>query len=384
MSWEASWVLPNAELRIPLECSYAALVPMNDVRVRALARQHPNVVKFLRRFSDGFGERVRPSVLLHRQDAPPSVLTVGALTGFRDAISISVLSKSHANALLNGRSYGANFSDVFDIHPWGLSKTYDDHLIASTPAMLATHDLRKFRGQSSAGLSRSVIDESDVDTTLLAALVARWDDLFGGTSNRIEDLALFRSLNMANYASRMPGNADATFLDAGRAVALWVSAFEILAHNAGSGLTQVLKMLSTVDWQRKNNFEIDRSINNKKRPYETNLAGELYERLNHVRNQFLHGNPVTPDTLTLTRSGRSLLNFAAPLYRLALTANLSLSRKFVLPNIDDAQAFATYFSEHSSFYEPQMRVEDALLMARGDHSTGGEFPVNGPRRRRVC
>lgn len=381
--WGASWVLPNVELRIPLECSYAALVPTNDVRVRALVRRHPNVGKFLRRFTDGFGERVRPSVLLHRENAPPSVLTVGALTGFRDAISISVLSVSHANALLHGRSYGANFSDVFDIHPWGLSNTYDEHLISSTPSILATHDLKKFHGQSTGGLSRSVISFGDFDATLLSALVARWDALFAGAPNRVEDVALFRSLNMANYASRMPGRADATFLDAGRAVALWVSAFEILAHNAGSGLGHVLKLFADIKWERKELSEIDRVFKKqKKRVYETNLAGELYERLHHVRNQFLHGNPVTPDTLTLSRCGRSLLNFAAPLYRLALTAALGLSLESDPPSVDDAEAFSTYLCEHMSFYEPQKHVEDALLMARGDHSTEGELPVRLPYVRR--
>ncbi|WP_199085873.1 hypothetical protein [Bosea sp. ASV33] len=159
-----------------------------------------------------------------------------------------------------------------------------------------------------------------------------------------------------------------------------VSAFEILAHNKGSGIGQVLELLSGVDWQRKSKFEIDRGFKKQRRVYETNLAGELYERLNHVRNQFLHGNPVTPDTLKVPRCGRSLLNFAAPLYRLALTAALSLSRNSDPPSLDDAQAFATYFSEHSSFCEPQKRVEDALLMARGDHSTEGELRVKSRGR----
>ncbi|WID97519.1 hypothetical protein QO058_04425 [Bosea vestrisii] len=247
--------------------------------------------------------------------------------------------------------------------------------------MLAIHDLKKFKGQSAAGLSRSVISDSDFDQVLLSALVARWDALFAGTSRSIEDVALFRSLNMANYASRMPGRADATFLDAGRAVALWVSAFEILAHNAGSGLGHVLRLFADVKWQRKERFEIDRGFRKQKRVYETNLAGELYERLHHVRNQFLHGNPVTPDTLVLSRCGRSLLNFAAPLYRLALTVALGLSWECD-PSIDDLEAFSTHLCEHISFHAPQKHVEDALLMARGDHSTEGELPVRGAHVRR--
>jgi hypothetical protein len=52
-----------------------------------------------------------------------------------------------------------------------------------------------------------------------------------------------------------------------------------------------------------------------------NLAGVIYERLYRARNDFLHGNPVTDETLRLERCRQSALHFAAPLFRLALTAS---------------------------------------------------------------
>jgi hypothetical protein len=41
----------------------------------------------------------------------------------------------------------------------------------------------------------------------------------------VEDPRLFRALDMARAAAKTPGGIDASEHDAGRAIALWVSAF---------------------------------------------------------------------------------------------------------------------------------------------------------------
>ena len=65
------------------------------------------------------------------------------------------------------------------------------------------------------------------------------------------DNALFRSLNMAFRAAEMPAWNDITVYDVGRSVALWVSAFEILAHPGPEGDTsmrQVYELIERAPW----------------------------------------------------------------------------------------------------------------------------------------
>jgi hypothetical protein len=56
---------------------------------------------------------------------------------------------------------------------------------------------------------------------------------------------------MANEAGRIPALAAGAFYDAGRSLALWVSAYEILAHPGGSGQSnfgKVSALLESVKW----------------------------------------------------------------------------------------------------------------------------------------
>jgi hypothetical protein len=72
--------------------------------------------------------------------------------------------------------------------------------------------------------------ERDIDRPLAKALLERWVARFPQASMAWSDRALFRSLNMANEAARIPAPVASTFYDVGRTLALWVSAFEIVAH----------------------------------------------------------------------------------------------------------------------------------------------------------
>jgi hypothetical protein len=76
----------------------------------------------------------------------------------------------------------------------------------------------------------------------------------------VGDRRLFRALDMARAASKMPGGSDTTFYEGGRAVALWVSAFEILAHDGRSDLGRGLKLLKSADWRAPKLRTQDRSV----------------------------------------------------------------------------------------------------------------------------
>jgi hypothetical protein len=71
-----------------------------------------------------------------------------------------------------------------------------------------------------------------------------------------------------------------------------VSAFEILTYK-GKGQNAkkvVLSRLAQVEWQTAKLKVQDRQVKiGKKDAYQTNVAGEVYDHLNRVRNDFLHG-----------------------------------------------------------------------------------------------
>ena len=93
------------------------------------------------------------------------------------------------------------------------------------------------------------------------------------------------------------------------------------------------------------------------------LASWLYQTLYECRSKFLHGNPAKRTDLILPISGRSIFQYAAPLYRLALTAFLPLTYDKPIPPASHHQAFGAYISDRIDFMDPQRRTEEAILTA---------------------
>lgn len=370
--WIAATVLPNIDLDEPIEGGLIALVPRHDNRVDALCKAYPNLKTFLGNFTDAFGVKLHPALLIIRNDAPKSVFTIDALASFRDAIAISAIVHNRALELLYPSMPRVTFSNALWFYPWMLDKDYKN-IIAHTPAMLALHEVKKFRGQSTPELSQTPLRTSDLDKTLLTALCERWNRYYTARKPVWSDVALFRSLNMANQASQMPAGKDMTLYDVGRSIALWVSAFEILSHpgEGKTGLWNVYALLERVEYEyaslRYRRYKV--YGHNKKNENRRIAACWLYGELHHARNDFLHGNPVTERRLTIKRSGLSLYLYAAPLYRLAMTGFLALSWSKPAPPMNDVQEFSKYFVERSTFLRWQVTIEKAILTAFGTEQT---------------
>ena len=101
--WIAATVLPNIDLDEPIEGGLIALVPRHDKRVEALCEAYPNLKTFLGKFTDAFGVKLHPAILIVSNDAPKSVFTIDALASFRDAIAISVIAHNRALELIYPR-----------------------------------------------------------------------------------------------------------------------------------------------------------------------------------------------------------------------------------------------------------------------------------------
>jgi hypothetical protein len=305
---------------------------------------------------------VAPTIGLVREDALKSVLTVTAFGGFRDAVCMSAVIAGQTRTTIHDGRRGVLHSD--DVYPWFPSPQWNGHITAFTPALKALHMVDELRPQSAPALANRLLNNSDFDRPLLKALVDRWEQCFATGEQSIRDRRLFRALDMARAASRIFGGSDASEHDAGRAVALWVSAFEIMAHDeTRSDFGRVINLLSQVEWSRKELKEPDRKVKIRDRFVPTNLAGEVYGRLNKVRNDFLHGNRVDNETLKLEKCQKSVLSSAAPLFRLALAAYLNLRWTTEVPSAKDADLFVEFMGKRMGFRGPQRDCEAAILCA---------------------
>lgn len=331
---------------------------------------HPAFDKFLQRFSDNFGVGFVPVVLLVRADASPIFFDIGALASFRDLIAISVISQNRALELVHPRGHRVVFGEAFGFYPWMIDKHYE-HLIGQTPAILGIHEVGKLRGQSSPALFRTPVTGAALDEPLLAELLRRWQQRYGSDEPDWPDIALFRSLNMAYHASLMPAATDATFLDVGRLISLWVSALEILTHPGGKKEVRrddVLNLIDGADSERPALSERLYDTGGRQK-VKRGLAAWLCQQLYNCRNDFLHGNPVTRDSLLLPTSQRSIFHYAAPLYRIALSAFLPLRFDQRMPPPSDPRAIGAYVADLVEFRRPQRVIEDALLTAQAKPDT---------------
>lgn len=365
LEWVPIAVLPNIELQKAIGCNFAALAPSHDNRIANLKRAHPSFCKFLRSFSDNFGERFEPSVLIINGSLSENFRHVEAISSFRNAIALSVTTYARARQILSDGWKHTVFGDAFAIYPWMLDKDYDD-LISITPAHQGTQMVSCFKGQSSPSLPRSPVDDSDIDQPLLEALLERWCQHFESNEPEWKNIALMRSLNMAYHASLMPAGMEATFYDIGRLIALWVSAFEILVHPGTEGDNsnkfKVFKLLEGAHWlEETHNDPIYKTgkMQNDKRIFFCWLLEKLY----NLRNDFLHGNDVKSTKLLINHK-RLISDYASPLYRIALTSFLQLKYDIPYPSLEDAETVADFINNRMTFKRPQQLAEEALLTAK--------------------
>ena len=319
------FALPNIETRKPIEVEGFALVSVHDERLKAMARRHRRFDSYLKRFKNEFGDPINPSIFIWRDDAPQRYRGVDAIAGFRDSIAMSIIPPSWAKVLRFGKtSGGVRYANYFAVYPWMVDSKYEG-LITRTMDMFGWHQVSKLRGQSTPALSHTILDMSSLDWPLLDALHRRWLNCFSSDESNTEDLKLFRSLNMANAAAQMPAGVDATNLDIGRSVALWSSAFEILAPSKNKAFLNIYALLDNITWSYSRckeqiyeayGFRDDQ----KKRNLPSWLFGEIYR----ARNDFLHGNPITDTRLVVAPAKRPLHLYAPLVYRMALAAFLDL------------------------------------------------------------
>jgi hypothetical protein len=360
--WTPVLALPNLDMRGTLECPYAAIVAPSDPRVEKLRNAHPKLTTFLSKFSGQFREHVWPSLLLLRADAPQSYYTAEAVAAFRDVLSLSVVPYARTTRLRFNRASGLAFTNTFQFYPWMLDKQFED-MILINPAQMHLHVLEEFKGQAFPEQSQASIMWNDIDIPLARELLNRWIVRFSGKPVAWKDKALFRSLNMANEAGRIPALAASVFYDTGRSLALWVSAYEILAHPGGAGQSNfgtVSGLLESVKWHDPKLAAATHAIPGRAQQ-QRQLATWVCRKVYDLRNDFLHGNDVDGPALLL--NGKPVIDFAACLYRLSLTGFLGLHFNVAMPSADQTEAVAQFIGQRRDFMKFQSAYESAISAA---------------------
>lgn len=360
--WDFAYLIPHAMFPKPIQYGPLALVPPNDERLLGLGENSPAVRALISRFTDQFSRAIMPSAILFNRGAPRGV-EFPAIVGFRNAIAVSSLIDGHCFRLSGGHAGYPLWSDYFDFYAFTATK--DDDLMASTISSTEVDQPDEFTGQRAPHLPNAHRINFGIDQPVLDGCLKHWDRRFIQNRSAWQTRVLFRSLEMAVQASRVPavGTRRPTIHDIGVAIALWVSAFEILSHpkKGWANVSTVLRLLEKFAWEdaalAANRFKIKYDG----KAHRVNFVQKLYIELYRARNDFLHGNPVTESRIfPMKKTGGPTLLQAAPLvYRAALAAFLP----FKLPREKKGDLNAKV-AAWMKFHRVQHRYEKAILSCR--------------------
>ena len=371
LCWKFGWILPNVSVEKPYGTEIMKIVPPEDEIVQTLANEHKNVAEIVGRFTNEFGIKFRPSILVYRSDAPKITgREIAVIVGIRDAIAISSVLKGWSR-LLGFESQGdILYSNNFDFYPWTLSQDFSD-IRAITPGFRGLHLVEKFGGQISPALPTHELRSNNVDEVLLAAILERWSARFGTGKPAKSDVSLFRSLRIAFAASQAPAGVNYTHFDVGRHIGLWISACESLVHpiKDSADANVVCEILRASNWTnpklRRRRYVRPASSGTSKRNKnwrKITLSEWLYRWLHFVRNDYFHGNPVTDKSVLIRCSGNPLISYAPLLFRSLLAHQLSLYWPAEFPlDVDAPEPWHEYNDKYRMMKMEQGFSEDALL-----------------------
>lgn len=277
------------------------------------------------------------------------------MASIRDILSGSVVPLARALWVTGGQlSAPLCFSRVFDFYPWKVNQEAKG-LVMLTPSVGALDDIDNFQGQVFPEVSTAELSPNDIDLPVFLALTRIWRTAYDGTALEGKDLALMRSLNMAHHACQLPAYQDTRGFDYGRLTALWVSAFEILAHPGRRRSVKerhVMELISKADWS-------DRRF--------ADLSKGLYKQLYEARGAFLHGSEIKEEHLFSVGNRVPLHQLAAPIYRMALASFLQL--KIDLPDVHHSDPTVAQ-EQHNNYWSsrrPRDRMEEAIALADTSH-----------------
>lgn len=328
--WFIFFVLPEIQVRQAIGNDLISIAPYDDPRVQEYISSNPYAKALAENFKDQFGRPTTPSFLMAADSIPDRLRDIEAIVGFRNAFALSVITKGHERSLSNLFVAYPLYSDYFQFYPITVGKDNDCFLIHS-PALLGLDNKhKKFRGQTNPSLAGQCGMLAENDASLFSLILRAWERRFVKGRTEWSTTALFRSLEMAYRASAMPFANHATVNDYGTSASLWVSALEILSHprRGKADLLTVLNLLEQFQWNDKSVKKRLYKVKHRQQQRRVNLPQRLYKELYDIRNDFLHGNPISTNRLhPFRQKGKpGITRFAPLLYKVALLCYLDKYR----------------------------------------------------------
>ena len=115
--WAPALVMPNIRMQAAIEGDFIVLAPPDDERVGSYCQRHPNFESFINRFTDNFGVRLRPCVLMTRTDMYDKFgRRIAPLASFRDLVALSVVAYSRALLQIYEKPGHIIYSDLFTLY----------------------------------------------------------------------------------------------------------------------------------------------------------------------------------------------------------------------------------------------------------------------------
>jgi hypothetical protein len=224
------------------------------------------------------------------------------ILAFRNAVAMSSITSACEGALAGKTPHlPIGWSDYFVIYPYSVSTAGTGHLVAVTPVARNVEHIDEFFPSSDPTLPEKTIASRDqYDAPFLDTLLRAWQAAYGQPDQPKQLARLFRSLQIAFFASSVPTQNHGTLHDYGARLGLWASAMEVLVSDGSKTEQQAIGAYLgriTTAYLPANVVEIRRPSPPGKPPRPENLLQELQRQIWEVRNDSMHGNAVSIERL---------------------------------------------------------------------------------------
>lgn len=295
-TWQYVACMPSVEIpRTVRGGGLAALSPDSDA-YQEVVRSTNGLSDYLESFTTAFGVQLCPTILASLSGN--RTISAEPLAWLRNSIAVAAVFRSKLDTWHTERIDGPPCSDLFDIPGVNLAQN-GSRVYISSGFEMGLHDLNKFTGQGTESYINPQHLNTRFDEQLLSGLERLLDWNPANRLERARQFRVMRSLEMAAEAMRSPFIHFGTQQEQGVRLALWVSAFETLAH-PGKGhvsFSHVSDMIKAVPWcLPRLTYRKFKAIDVRKSGYSrtpiglTTLPVQVYGRLFRTRNRYLHGD----------------------------------------------------------------------------------------------
>lgn len=342
-TWRFDFVLPNLVLPdrepgidsapqigewpdgITLGSEFIAIVPHRDSRLMDIRGASPEAAKLFDSFRTPGGHVHSPAAVIVRNDAPELVRTdMECLVAFRNAVAFAFILRARAALGKGAPSAEPAWSDTFDLHPTIVSPT--NRLVTRSEALLAVFSAEAEHLATHSPHISPCGRRLYPDAYLFRALSEIWERRYLAGDRSVFTTAVFRALEVAFLASSVANKNQGSLSEYGTQLALWISAIEVLAWptKGRADLPAVLALLEGFDWASDKLGEKRYQARYRQKAIAATAVQYAYSLMYGARNEFLHGNPVSAETLVPKEFSTtlSLPRIASTVFRTALAAYL--------------------------------------------------------------